>query len=153
MLDGGGPIRGARGGLLPFLLFQLCILGGEEGSDGRSFPRNSLFWNGRPNSVQSLWEVFLVLFWRGGEVCLACFFGNFLRGRVYNMNPLWSYCMGWKSPEREKRFGVWDQNVKERLRNFPAKTCMCCCVCRNLKLLESSWAPGFILTLFPFNAS
>ena len=31
--------------------------------------------------------------------------------------------------------------------------CMCCCVCRNLKLLESSWAPGFILTLFPFNAS
>ena len=103
--------------------------------------------------IIAIYFLILFLFWRGGEVCLACFFGNFLRGRVYNMNPLWSYCMGWKSPEREKRFGVWDQNVKERLRNFPAKTCMCCCVCRNLKLLESSWAPGFILTLFPFNAS
>ena len=62
-------------------------------------------WN-MSNLLGWFFFFFFFFFRKAGDVCLACFFGNFLRGRVYNMNPLWSCGTGWKSPEREKRFGV-----------------------------------------------
>ena len=75
---------------------------------GDHFPETHFF--GMADQIASRafgrWFFFFFFLRKGGDVCLACFFGNFLRGRVYNMNPLWSCCMGWKSPEREKRFGV-----------------------------------------------
>lgn len=85
----GRPIRGARGGLLPLVLCGLFPLWGEEGSGGRSSRTNSLFLNERPNSVQSLWEVFF--FWGGGRgLCLfSLLFSNFF---TWTRLQPWTLC-------------------------------------------------------------
>ena len=75
---------------------------------GDNFPETHFFGMAGQIASKALGRCFFFFFFfrKAGDVCLACFFGNFLRGRVYNMNPLWSCGTGWKSPEREKRFGV-----------------------------------------------
>ena len=51
-----------------------------------------------------------------------------------------------------KNIGNLGPECQGKAEEFSSKD-LCWNVCRNLKLLESSRAPGFILTLFPFNAS